>query len=105
MQGAVRHPTWSCSDGHPSGTGSARMMPLVFLNVGYSLVSSLKISCQSVNGQETSLSQLLLYQRYHHSPGFFSSKSTVGYHIFFRYLQSVYDLLAKLRPSQQLKLT
>src|SRR5277367_4684342 len=36
------------------------MMPLVFLNVGYSLVSSLKISCQSVKGQETSLSQLLL---------------------------------------------
>src|SRR5277367_6026987 len=60
MQGVVRHPTWSFSDGHPSGTGSARMMPLVFLNVGYSLVSSLKISCQSVKGQETSLSQPLL---------------------------------------------
>src|SRR5277367_3401329 len=39
---------------------SARMMPLVFVNVGYSLVSSLKILCQSVKGQETSLSQPLL---------------------------------------------
>src|SRR5277367_5269919 len=77
MQWAVRHPTWSCSDGHPSGTGSAIMMPLVFLNVGYSLVSSLKISCQSVKGQETSLSQLLLFEFFHfHSPTLYSSIKT-----------------------------